>query len=83
MHSFPADDNEDAFSVAGQAAQVTDPATVEALASQYVTERDMSAPPIELSTWELFEFSVTSCLLTRTTRHGDLDPQHTTWRAPE
>jgi len=80
MHSFPADDNEDAFSVAGRAAQVTDPAIVEALARRYMDEREMGEQPAALPTWEPFEFSIASCLLTRTTGHGDPDARHTTWR---
>lgn len=82
MHSFPADANEDAFSLTGRAEQVTDPALTEALVRQYVSEREMSEPPIALPTWEPFEFSIGSCLLTRTTSHGDPAPQHTTWHAP-
>jgi hypothetical protein len=83
MHSFPADDNEDAFSVSGRAAQVTDPAIVEALSRRYLEEREMSEPPPHFATWEPFEFSVASCLLIRTTGHGDPNARHTTWRAEE
>ena len=82
MHSFPADDNEDAFSIAGHAAQVTDPAIVEALAGRYLAEREMTEAPAAFSAWEPFEFSLASCLLTRTTGHGDDDARHTTWHAP-
>jgi hypothetical protein len=82
MHSFPADDNEDAFSVTGSAAQVVDSAVVEALTRRYLEEREMSEAPKAFSTWEPFEFSIASCLLTRTTGHGDSAPRHTTWHAP-
>jgi len=82
MHSFPADDNEDAFSLAGRAEPVKDPALTQALARQYIEERDMREPPIAIPTWELFEFSVESCLLTRTIGHGDTNPRHTTWHTP-
>ena len=81
MHSFPADDNEDAFSVAGRAAQVTDPAIVEALLGRYLEEREMTEQPAAFHTWEPFEFSLASCLLTRTTGHGDPAPRHTKWHA--
>jgi len=83
MHSFPADENEDAFSLAGRARQVTDPALIAALALRYGDERDMREPPAALPTWEPFEFLIDSCLLTRTTKHGDDEPQHTTWHAPD
>jgi hypothetical protein len=83
MHSFPADDNEDAFSVTGRAVQVSDPALAEALALCYLEEREMSEPPTDFAAWEPFEFSVASCLLTRTTGHGDPNARHTTWRAEE
>jgi hypothetical protein len=81
MHSFPADDNEDAFSVTGSAAPVSDPALAEALARQYLDEREISEPPAAFPTWEPFEFSFSSCLLTRTTGHGDPNARHTTWHA--
>jgi len=83
MHSFPADDNEDAFSLAGRAEQVTDAARAEALARRYAEEREMSQLPDVFATWEPFEFTLASCLLTRTTSHGDPAPQHTTWLAPK
>ena len=82
MHSFPADENEDAFSITGSAAQVTDPALAEALAHRYLEEREMSEQPADFAAWEPFEFSIASCLLTRTTGHGDPAPKHTTWHAP-
>jgi hypothetical protein len=82
MHSFPADDNEDAFSVTGAAAPVIDPALAEALTRRYLDEREMSEPLTAFPTWEPFEFSLASCLLTRTMGHGDPAPKHTTWHAP-
>ena len=82
MHSFPADENEDAFSVTGSAAQVTDPAIVEALTRRYLEEREMSEAPLDFATWKPFEFSLASCLLTKTTGHGDPAPKHMTWHAP-
>jgi hypothetical protein len=83
MHSFPADDNEDAFSLAGRAEEVTDPSLVGALTRQYLEERAMGEPPAAMATWEPFEFSLASCLLTRTTGRGDPAPRHTAWHAPE
>jgi hypothetical protein len=79
MHSFPAEENEDAFSVTGRAMQVTDEATVADLSRRYATERAAAEPPPEIATWELFSFDVRSCLLTRTVGHGDPEPRHETW----
>jgi hypothetical protein len=81
LHSFPADDNEDAFYITGRAKSVTDDETRTALAAQYAQEREMAEPPIELADWMLFSFDVETCLLTRTTGHGDPAPQHTVWHA--
>ena len=81
MHSFPTDDNEDAFSLAGAAEIVMEAEVVEALGRRFAEERTLSDLPTELPTWEPFEFRLGSCLLTRTVGHGDPDPQHTIWRA--
>jgi len=40
----------------------------------------MTEPPIELGDWMLFSFDVETCLLTRTTGHGDPAPQPSVWR---
>lgn len=81
LHSFPADENEDAFSLTGRAEPVENDDTREALAAQFAAERHLSEPPAELATWELFAFDIESSLLTRTTGHGDPVPRHTTWHA--
>jgi hypothetical protein len=80
MHSFPRPDNEDAFYVTGRARLATSPSIREALAAQFVQERSQFpvAPPS--SDDALFEFELDSCLLTRTTGHGDPKPLHTVWR---
>ena len=83
LHSFPADDNEDAFYVTGRAQLVTDKDEVDALATQFAAERDIPAPPTEITTWELFVLDIASGLLTRTTGHGDPSPDHTVWHSPE
>jgi hypothetical protein len=79
MHSFPAEENEDAFSVTGRAMQVTDEAIVADLSRRYATERAAAEPPQKIATWELFSFDVASCLMTRTIGHGDPEPRHETW----
>ena len=80
MHSFPCPDNEDAFCVTGRALLVRSPHLREALATQFVAERSQFpvAPPAPDDA--LFEFELDSGLLTRTTGHGDPNPQHTVWR---
>ncbi len=80
-HSFPADDNEDAFCITGRAHPVTDEETRAVVAAQYARGRDMPEPPVEVPDWMLFSFDIETCLLTRTTSHGDQAPQHTVWHA--
>ena len=83
LHSFPADDNEDAFSVAGTAARRDADAVLAPLRRQYLEERPSMDPATAgLEDHLLFEFDVTRCLLTRTTGHGDSAPNHTAWNAP-
>jgi hypothetical protein len=81
LHSFPCPTNEDAFYVTGQAAVVTDTERRNALERQFVAERDVIgvAPPSMDDV--LFEFDVDSCVLTRTTGHGDPSPSHRIWHA--
>ena len=83
LHSFPAEDNEDAFYVTGRARLVTDEPEVKTLAMQFATERDMSAPPTDIATWELFDLDIGSSLLTRTIGHGDPSPDQIVWHAPK
>jgi len=80
MHSFPCPDNEDAFYLTGRAQLVDERAVREALGTQFVEERSRFpvAPPA--SEDALFEFEIDSCLLTRTTGHGDPAPHHVVWR---
>jgi hypothetical protein len=80
MHSFPCPDNEDAFHMTGYARLIEDRNVRNALAEQFVKERSQFpvVPPADDDA--LFEFEIDSCLLTRTTGHGDPTPQHTVWR---
>lgn len=82
IHSFPCPDNEDAFYVTGRAVVVADVARRKALSEQFVAERSHFglAPPGEADA--LFEFEIDRCLVTKTTGHGDPDPQHIVWEAP-
>jgi hypothetical protein len=81
LHTFPAERNEDAFSLNGRAVAIADEAAVAALTAQYAGERGLPEPPGEIASWELFAFDVESALLTRTTGHGDPSPVHTVWLA--
>jgi hypothetical protein len=79
LHSFPCEDNEDAFYCTGRAAAVDDPVVRQGLADLFVTERGAGVP-VPAPDHQLFRFGVETCLLTRTTGHGDFTPQHTTWQ---
>jgi hypothetical protein len=81
MHSYPLEDNEDAFYLRGVASHVTDPDVRERLGRQFADERARFAigPPGEEQ--HLFAFAVELAMITRTTGHGDPEPKHTVWRA--
>jgi hypothetical protein len=80
LHSFPCEDNEDAFYITGNATLVEDPGIRAALAAQFVRERGDQGAPAPAAEDELFAFSLARCLLTRTSGHGDPHPQHTVWQ---
>ena len=82
MHSFPAENNEDAFYLTGRARPVADDVTRDELGAQFLAERTISEPPPDFHEQELFEFHIDRCMLTRTTGHGDPNPRHTVWRSP-
>lgn len=81
LHSFPCDDNEDAFGITGRARLVEDEARRRALGDQFAAERASFGSPQPAAEDLLFELSLDSCFLTRTTGHGDPSPQHQHWRA--
>jgi hypothetical protein len=76
MHSFPCPDNEDAFYLTGRAQLVEDPTARELLGTQFVQERSRFPVEPPAAPDVLFEFEIDSCLLTRTTGHGDSAPDH-------
>ncbi len=82
MHSFPLEDNEDAFYLSGAASYVSRPQIRDLLAQQFADERSDpdSAMPPPGEEQHLFEFQVQAAMLTRTSGHGDPQPQHTIWR---
>ena len=81
LHSFPTDDNEDAFVVSGRAVLVADPGRRQAATDQFLAERRLTTQPPGFEAQEFFEFSLERCLWTQTSGHGDWDPRHTVWRA--
>jgi hypothetical protein len=81
MHSFPLEDNEDAFYLSGTAKHVQDPQIRERLARQFADERSASALPPPGAEQHLFAFELQAAMLSRTTGHGDPEPRHTIWRA--
>ncbi len=80
LHSFPCPDDEDAFSMSGVARLVADEVIRSRVARQFVDERAQLAVPPPAEQDLLFELAIDSCLLTRTTGHGDPAPVHQTWR---
>ncbi len=84
LHSFPTDDNEDAFSVTGTAEPVDDPAEREAAIARFLEERPtLRIDRNDLDAQRLFACRLDRCLLTRTDGHGDPRPRHETWRPSE
>lgn len=81
MHGFPPPENEDAIYLTGRAEARTDRALRDTLTRLFFDERGLTESPPGFETQGLFEFLIESCLLTRTTGHGDHDPQHTIWKA--
>jgi hypothetical protein len=82
MHSFPLEDNEDAFYLSGVARHVSDPTISERLGRKFADERARFSLPVPGDEQHLFEFLVEVAMVTRTTGHGDAHPRHTIWRAP-
>ncbi len=81
MHAFPPAQNEDAFYLTGRAEPRRDPAIRDSIAKIFFDERGLDSPPPDFEEQRLFEFLIDACLLTRTTGHGDYNPQHTVWQA--
>jgi len=81
LHCFPPADNEDAFYVTGRARIIDDDALRAVVAQQFVAERSTIVVPPPGDDQALVELDIDTVLLTRTTGHGDFDPQHTVWKA--
>jgi hypothetical protein len=78
LHSYPRPDDEDAFYITGQAVVTSDASLLDNLLEAYVAERTTRPPDLDEQT--VVEFLIATCLLTRTTGHGDFEPRHTIWR---
>ena len=80
LHSFPCPDDEDAFSCMGSVREVDDATRRSELSDVFVHERAALSVPAPRDDEIAFEFLVDSCLLTRTSGHGDPNPVHQIWR---
>ncbi len=80
LHSFPCEDNEDAFSCTGRVLVTHDAALRNELGQVFVAERARIGVPTPEQDDALVEFLLEGCLLTRTTGHGDPRPAHQVWR---
>ena len=81
LHSFPLEDNEDAFYLTGTVRYVADIASHRRVGEVFVQERSALGVPLPGEHEHLFAFAVATAMLTRTTGHGDPAPQHQIWRA--
>lgn len=78
LHSFPAVDNEDAAYLVGTAEPVTEPAVAEQALAAFQAER----PGMDLVEDQgVFRLDIDTCMVTRTTGHGDPAPKHEIWHA--
>jgi hypothetical protein len=82
MHSFPTDNNEDAFYLSGRARHVDHADIRTELSAQFVEERAAFKVPPPEPDHHLFEFDIDVCLLTLTQGFGDFQPYHKVWRSP-
>lgn len=82
LHAFPVPENEDAFYLTGATEPKSDPALRARIAEQYLmVEREMTEEPQGFQDEQLFELRINTCLATKTSGHGDWNPEHTVWRA--
>jgi hypothetical protein len=81
LHSFPTDNNEDAFYLTGRVRLVEDATDRQRFGEQFVSERAQFNVPTPASEDALFAFDIATCLLTRTEGFGDHHPRHEVWKA--
>jgi hypothetical protein len=86
LHSYPLPHNEDAFNLSGRAEEREEARLRASVIDAFIGEAGRAGPALDPSHFEaqtLVEFLVESCLLTRTSGHGDPSPRHRIWKAPE
>ena len=81
LHTIPLERNEDAFYLTGVATHIGNDDLRERLGRQFADERAGLNVPPPGPEQDLFELYVETAVLTRTSGHGDPDPQHTVWHA--
>jgi hypothetical protein len=82
LHSYPRENDEDAFYVTGRVNMVDSPELRARLERQFLDERaEFALPEDSLRDQGLVEFLIERCLVTRTVGHGDANPRHEIWRA--
>jgi hypothetical protein len=82
LHSYPREDDEDAFYIAGTARPEDDLEIERQVRVAFLAERPRMDVR-DFDTQEVFALDLERCLLTRTTGHGDPDPRHTVWRSSD
>jgi hypothetical protein len=84
LHSYPCAQNEDAFYLTGRAEVRDEPALRGLAIAAFLEQPGRQGPQLDETHFAgqtLVEFHVESCMLTRTTGHGDENPRHTVWQA--
>jgi len=83
LHSYPRPEDEDAFYITGRAVLVDEEAARRQLWTAYAGDenRQGDVNEIGLARQKIFELTIETALLTRTTGHGDPAPKHTIWRS--
>ena len=84
LHSYPLEDNEDVFYVTGLAEERPDAGLRTTVIDTFLREPGRQGPPLDTAHFAgqtLVEFLIETCLLTRTSGHGDPAARHTVWKA--
>ena len=82
LHTYPSPDNDDAFSLTGRAALLTDVQREDLLRTQYLAERELDTLPRGFDEYQAFELFLDRCTQTASDGHGDPEPHLTTWYSP-
>ena len=82
LHSYPSPDNEDAISVTGRARLIDSDDARRAVIASFLAQPGRQSPTPNFEGQALVEFLIDTCLLTRTTGHGDPEARHTVWKTP-